>query len=61
MAAVFVSVNASKIQSRDAFYDFSDVGKNSNFLVGAQVYNDKLISEVKYLNDNDVCVFGEDG
>ena len=61
VAAVFVSVNDSKIQSRVAFYDFSDVGKNSNFLVGAQVYNDKLISEVKYLNDNDVCVFGEDG
>lgn len=61
VAAVFVSVNDSKIQSRVAFYDFSDVGKNSNFLVGAQVYNDKLISEVKYLNDNDICVFGEDG
>lgn len=61
VAAVYVSVNNSKIQSRVAFYNFSDVGKNSNFLVGAQNYNDKLISEVEYINDTDVCVFGEDG
>ncbi len=61
VAAVYVSVNNSKIQSRVAFYNFSDVGKNSNFLVGAQNYNDRLISEVEYINDTDVCVFGEDG
>lgn len=61
VAAVYVSVNNSKIQSRVAFYNFSDVGKNSNFLVGARNYNDKLISEVEYINDTDVCVFGEDG
>lgn len=61
VAAVYVSVNNSKIQSRVAFYNFSDVGKNSNFLVGAQNYDDKLVSEVEYINDTDVCVFGEDG
>ena len=61
VAAVYVSVNNSKIQSRVAFYNFSDVGKNSNFLVGAQNYNDKLVSEVEYINDTDVCVFSEDG
>lgn len=61
VAAIYVSVNNNKIQSRVAFYNFSEVGKNSNFLVGAQNYNDKLVSEVEYLNDKDVCVFGEDG
>lgn len=32
VAAVYVSVNNSKIQSRVAFYNFSDVGKTAIFL-----------------------------
>ena len=61
VAASYVCVADADIQSRVAFYNFSDVGKNTNFLVGAKNYNNEMVSEVRYLNDNDVCIFGDSG
>ena len=61
VAASFVCVANADIQSRVAFYNFSNVGKNTNFLVGAKNYNDEMVSEVRFLNDEDICIFGDSG
>ncbi len=61
VVASYLCVTTGAAQSRVAFYNFSEVGKNANCLVGAQNYNDSLISEVCFLDDSNVCLFGEKG
>lgn len=61
VAASYVCVSDANIQSRVAFYNFSNVGKNTNFLVGAKNYDDEMVSEVRYLNNDDICIFGDSG
>lgn len=61
LVASYLCVTTGTIQTRVAFYNFTNVGKNSNCLVGAQNYNDKMVSEIRFLDDNTVCLFAEDG
>lgn len=61
VVAAYLCVTAGTAQSRVAFYNFTDVGKNANCLVGAHNYNDTLISEVCFMGESDVCLFGEKG
>ena len=61
VVASYLCVTTGAVQSRVAFYNFSEVGKNRNSIVGAQNYNDTLISEVRFLDANHVCLFGEKG
>lgn len=61
VVASYLCVTTGAAQSRVAFYNFSEVGKNRNSLVGAQNYNDTLISEVRFLDEDHVCLFGEKG
>ena len=59
--ASFVCVTSGAVKSRVAFYDFTEVGKNTNCLVGAQEYQDRVISEVRYLDKEYACLFSEKG
>lgn len=61
VVASYLGVMTGTVQSRAVFYNFTDVGKNANCLVGAHNYNDTLISEVQFLDDTTVCLFGEKG
>ena len=61
VAASYLCVTTGAVQSRVAFYNFTEVGKNRNSLVGAQNYNDTLISEVRFLDEDHVCLYGEKG
>lgn len=61
LVASFVCVTSGTVQSRVAFYDFTDVGKNTNCLVGAKEYKDRVISEVRYLGADHACLFSEKG
>lgn len=59
IVASYVGVSTGKVESRVAFYNFSEVGKNTNFLVGAQNYEGQIVSEVRYLDKDTVALFGE--
>ncbi len=61
VVASYLGVMTGAVQSRAVFYNFTDVGKNANCLVGAHNYNDALISEVRFLDDATVCLFSEKG
>lgn len=61
VVASYLCVTTGAAQSRVAFYNFSEVGKNTNSLVGAHNYNDILISEVRFMDEDHVCLFGEKG
>lgn len=57
----YVCVTGGIVESRAAFYNFTNVGENTNCLVGAQEYKDRVVSEVQYLDDSRVCLFHEKG
>ena len=61
MAVSYACVANGTLESRAAFYDFTDVGKNTNCLVGAQEYTDRIIAEVRYLGDSRLALFSEKG
>lgn len=61
LVAAYVCVTSGKIQSRVAFYDFTDVGKNTNCLVGAKNYDGSVISDVRFLGSNNICIFTDNG
>lgn len=61
VVASFVCVTSGVVKSRAAFYDFTEVGKNTNCLVGAQEYQDRVVSEVRYLDGDHACLFSEKG
>lgn len=61
MAVSYVSVLSGVVESRVAFYNFTNVGENTNCLVGAQEYKDRVVSEVRYLGDSQLCLFSEKG
>ncbi len=61
VAVSYLCVTSGAAQSRATFYNFSEVGKNSNNLVGAHNYDDALISEICFLDESNVCLFGEKG
>lgn len=57
----YLGVTSGLAQSRVTFYNFTEVGKNANCLVGAHNYEETLISEVRFMDDSTVCLFGEKG
>lgn len=61
LVAAYVCVTNGKIQSRVAFYDFTDVGKNTNCLVGAKNYDETVIADVKFLGNDNICIFTDNG
>ncbi len=61
VVASYLNVTTGAAQSHVAFYNFSEVGKNANCLVGAHNYKETLISEVQFMGNSDVCLFGEKG
>ena len=61
VVAAYLCVTTGVAQSRVAFYNFTDVGKNANCLVGAQNYDETVIAEVAFLDGDHVCLFGEKG
>jgi len=61
VVASYLCVTTGAPQSRVAFYNFTEVGKNANCLVGAHNYNETLISEIQFMDDSTVCLFSEKG
>lgn len=61
VVASYLCVTGGKAESRVAFYNFSEVGKNTECLVGAQNYENLLITDIRFLSDNQVCLFSDSG
>jgi len=61
LVASYVCVTSGNVQSRVAFYDFTDVGKNTNCLVGAKNYDETIIADVRFLGSDNICIFTDNG
>lgn len=57
----YISINGGLIQSKVTFYNFGAVGQNYEYkVVGGFDYGQTLISKVEFINNDTVCVFGDD-
>jgi hypothetical protein len=61
VVASYICVTSGTAESRVAFYNFSEVGQNSDCLVGAQNYQDCLVTDIRFLSNDRVCLFGDVG
>lgn len=61
VVASYICVTGGRTESRVAFYNFSEVGQNSDCLVGANNYEDTLITDIRFLDDDQVCLFSDGG
>lgn len=61
LTAAYVTMDSSEIKSRISFYNFSDVGKNTNCLVGVKEYSDRLITDVEYMSSSTMVAFADTG
>lgn len=57
----YISINGGLVQSKVTFYNFGAVGQNYEAkIVGGFDYGQTLISKVEFINNDTVCVFGDD-
>lgn len=61
VVASYVGVTEGKPETRIAFYNFSEVGKNTDCLVGAKKYEDILVTDIRFLDSDHVCLFSDSG
>ncbi len=57
----YLAAKGSSIETKINFYNFTEVGKDSNTLVGGQSFGDKMIAGVEFVEDDKVAVFHEKG
>lgn len=55
----YLYLNNGVKESRVSFYNFGDVGRDTNSLVKAEMFGQTLIPEVDFISNNMVCVYGE--
>lgn len=61
VVASYLCVTKGRVETRVAFYNFTDVGKNSDCLVGAKNYEDIFVTDIRFLDNDRVCLFSEEG
>ena len=61
VVASYICVVNGTAESRVVFYNFSDVGKNSDCIVGAKNYQKSLVTDVHFLSDDQVVLFADSG
>lgn len=56
----FLNVKNGVVESNLAFYNFGEVGKNEvDNLVGGFVYGQTIVPEIKFIDNNTVCAYGD--
>lgn len=57
----YLSFNGGKVNSVITFYNFGSVGQNfGDRLVGTEGFNQTIVPKIEFLNNDTVCVFGDD-
>lgn len=60
LVTTYLYINNGVMENRVNFYNFSDIAKsNINRLVGNENFKQELIGKVDFLNNNMICVYGE--
>lgn len=61
VAVSYMMVKGNKIENKVSFYNFTEVGQDSNTLVGGKTFDDSMISSVEFMGEDEVAVFHEKG
>lgn len=61
VAVSYMIVKGNKIENKISFYNFTEVGQDSNTLVGGKTFEDSMISRVEFTGEDEVAVFHERG
>ena len=61
VVASYICIVEGNAESRVVFYNFSDVGKNSDCIVGAKNYQKALVTDAHFLSDDQVVLFSDRG
>ena len=57
----YISISSGLVQSKTTFYNFGMVGQNyEDKIVGGFDYGQTLVSKVEFINNDTVCIFGDD-
>lgn len=57
----YLAVKGGSTESNVCFYNFSDVGKDSNRIVGGKAYSDSMAVKLEFIDENTLCVFLDNG
>ena len=61
VVASYICIVEGNAESRVVFYNFSDVGKNSDCIVGAKNYQKALVTDAHFLSDDQVVLCSDRG
>ncbi len=61
VAVSYMIVKGNKIENKVSFYNFTEVGQDSNTLVGGKTFQDSMISSVEFIGEDEVAVLHEKG
>lgn len=61
LVIAYVVIQNGAMENKICFYNFTEVGQDQNTLVGGKSFGTKMISRIKFVSDDKVAVFYEDG
>lgn len=57
----YMIVKGNRVENKVSFYNFTEVGQDSNTLVGGKTFQDSMISCVEFIGEDEVAVLHEKG
>ena len=57
----YLVTNNGMMENKVCFYNFTEVGQDQNTLVGGKSFEQKMISQIEYVDSDRVVIFTEDG
>ena len=57
----YLVTNNGAMENKVCFYNFTEVGQDQNTLVGGKSFEQKMISQIEYVDSDRVVIFTEDG
>ncbi|MCR4606024.1 MAG: DUF5711 family protein [Eubacterium sp.] len=61
VVASYMTTAGNEAKSQVNFYNFSEVGKDNNMLVGGKEYDKEIVSQISFLSEDTVAIFREKG
>ena len=61
IVASYMTTENNEAKSQVNFYNFSEVGKDNNMLVGGKEYDKEMVSGISFLSEDTVAIFREKG
>ena len=61
LVVCYMLVEGTEAKWRVNFYNFSEVGQDKNMLVGGKEYNTDMVSQIRFLDNDRVVIYREDG